>query len=146
MPDQPHLAFGAPTPDPTLAAVLRMAERLETVAKDVAVLREAVGRQRREIKDGVKRQHVTALGALGGRCPCCGSATIVLQDGRKAQGAEFDHFYAASKPDAEHTWFICQPCHADLTVGRLPRDQREAEFRTYQNRRRRLVRPDRGLL
>jgi hypothetical protein len=96
MPSQARLTFEAPTLDPTLTAVLRMAERLETVAKDVAVLREAVGRQRREIKGGVKRQHVTAIGALGGRCPCCGSATIVTQDGRKAQGAEFDHYYAAS--------------------------------------------------
>jgi hypothetical protein len=123
-----------------------MSERLEAVARDVAVLRQAIDRQRREIKDSVRRQHVVAVGALGGRCPCCGSAVIVLQDGQKAQGAEFDHFYAASKPDPEHTWLICQPCHSDLTLGRIQRDQREAEFRTYQNRRRRLVRPVQRLL
>lgn len=134
MASQPRLTFEAPNPVPTLAAVLKMAERLETIARDVAMLRDAVGRQRREIKDGVKRQHIAAIGALGGRCPCCGSATIIHPDGRKAQGAEFGHYYSASQPDAEHTWLICQPCHADLTVGRLPRDQREAEFRTYQNR------------
>lgn len=104
------------------------------------------GCQRREIKDGVKRQHIAAIGALGGRYPCRGSATIIHQDGRKAQGAEFDHSYEASKQDAEETWLVCQPCHADLTIGRLQHDQREAEFRTYQNRRRRLVRPERGVL
>ena len=146
MPSQSRLTFEAPTQDPTLTAVLQVAERLEAVAKDVAVLRQAIGQQRREIKDGVKRQHLTAIAALGGRCPCCGSREVVDKDGKKAGGAEADHFYAASKPDAEHTWLICQPCHADLTVGRLLRDQREAEFRTYQNRRRRLIRPTPGLL
>jgi hypothetical protein len=146
MPSQPHLIFEAPPSDPTQAAVLAMAERLETVARDVAVLRDAVGRQRREIKDGVKRQHVQAIGALGGRCPCCGSRAVVAKDGTKAENAEHDHFYAASKPDVDHVWLICRPCHTDLTSGRIARDEREAEFRAYQAKRRRLTGHISGLL
>ena len=40
--------------------------------------------------------------------------------------------------DQSLTWFICKPCHTELTIGRVPREQREAEFRAYQNKRRRL--------
>ena len=58
--------------------------------------------------------------------------------GQRSPEAEFDHFYASSSPDAEHTWLICKRCHAGLTTGRVPRDQREAEFRAYQSKRRRL--------
>ena len=43
MPSQHRLTFEAPTQDPTLTAVLQVAERLEAVAKDVAVLRQAIG-------------------------------------------------------------------------------------------------------
>ena len=91
MPQQPHLAFGASVPgDATLSAVLQVAERLEAVVRDVAVLKQEIHRQRCAIKDGVKRQHIAAAGGLGGWCPCCGSAEVVDQQGRKAIGAEFD--------------------------------------------------------
>ncbi|HVY15954.1 MAG TPA: hypothetical protein VHB27_12055 [Rhodopila sp.] len=147
MASQPRLSFEAPTPDDRfLSAILRVSQQVEAVARDVAVLKQHIARQRREIKEAVKRQHVAAIAALGGRCPCCGSREVVGADGRKAEGAEFDHFYAASKPDLEHTWLICRPCHSDLTTGRLARDEREAEFRAYQNRRRRMAPRVAGLL
>jgi hypothetical protein len=134
------LSFEATAPDDRfLSAIFRVSQQIEAVAKDVAVLKDELHRQRRSIKDGVKRQHVAAIGNLGGRCPCCGSAEVIDAQGRKAVGTEFDHFYAASKPDAEHTWLICRPCHGSLTTGRTARDEREAEFRAYQNRRRRMV-------
>lgn len=93
-----------------------MAERLEAVAKDVAVLRQAVARQRREINDGTKRQHFAAVRTLSGRCRCCGSCDVLVE-GRKAESSRSDHFYTARKPDVEHTRLICQPRHADLTKG-----------------------------
>jgi hypothetical protein len=49
-------------------------------------------------------------------------------------------------PDAEHTWLICRPCHLDLTTGRVPRGQREAEFKAYQSKRRRLAGQNSNLL
>jgi hypothetical protein len=140
MPSQPRLGFEVQAPDDRfLSAILRVSQQVEAVARDVAVLKQEIHRQRRAIQDGVKRQHIAAVTNLGGRCPCCGSAEVVDQQGRKSAGAEFDHFYAASKPDVEHTWLICRPCHGSLTTGRIARDEREAEFRAYQNRRRRMV-------
>ena len=49
------------------------------------------------------------------------------------------NFYAASKPDVEHTWLICRPCHGSFPTGQIAWDEREAEFRAHQNRRRRMV-------
>jgi hypothetical protein len=43
------------------------------------------------------------------------------------------------------TWLIRKPCHTGLTTGRVPRDQREAEFRAYQSKRRRFDRDTRLL-
>jgi hypothetical protein len=94
---------------------------------------------RREIKDGINRHHVVALATLGGRCPCCRLTDVVGADGKKTAAGEFDHLYSASKPDIEHTWLICKSCHSDLTAGRIARDEREAEFQTYQNRGRRMT-------
>jgi hypothetical protein len=76
---------------------------------------------------------------MGGKCPCCGSADVLDASGQRSGEAEYDHFYASSAPDVEHTWLICKPCHLGLTTGRVPRDQREAEFRAYQSKRRRLA-------
>jgi hypothetical protein len=77
-----------------------------------------------------------------GRCPCCASAEVLDTAGQRAPFAEYDHFYASSHPDPEDTWSICRTCHSDLTTGRVPRDQREAEFRAYQSKRRRLAGQD----
>jgi hypothetical protein len=65
-------------------------------------------------------------------------ADVVTADAARTPFAEFDHFYASSHPNGAHTWLICKPCHTGLTAGRVPREQREAEFRAYQNKRRRL--------
>jgi hypothetical protein len=44
---------------------------------------------------------------------------------RDAAGAEFDHFHAAPKPDAEQSWLICRPCHGSLATGKIARDEQE---------------------
>jgi hypothetical protein len=74
------------------------------------------------------------------------SAEVLDAAGQRSPFAEFDHFYASSHPDPEHTWLICKPCHTGLTTGRVSRDQREAEFRAYQSKRRRLAGQDAPLL
>ena len=42
--------------------------------------------------------------------------------GQRSAEAEYDHFYASSAPDVEHTWLICKPCHLGLTTGRGKND------------------------
>jgi hypothetical protein len=102
-----------------------------------ARLDEIARRGRRRIKDSVRGQLVKHTDQLGGRCPCCGVATVT-QAGHKLPHAEFDHFYANSAPDADHVWLICIGCHAELTRNVSNRDERNAEFQAFQAKRRRL--------
>jgi hypothetical protein len=117
----------------------RVASRIETIAEDVAHLKQELRYRRRDLRGATKRQHVADIRLMGGKCPCCGAADVLDADGQRSPEAEFDHYYSSSHPDAEHTWLICRPCHLGLTTGRVPRDQREAEFRAYQSKRRRLA-------
>lgn len=147
MDPQSHLPLDPVKPDDRLLReLMRVSDQVAAVARDVASLKQQIARQRREISGGTLRHHVATLGALGGRCPCCGSRSVLGEDGRKAEGTEFDHFYSASKPDAEHIWPVRRPCHSDLTAGRIARSEREAEFLAYQDRRRRMVERPRRLL
>lgn len=119
-------------------AIERVEHRVDSIASDVANIRARLEHSRRRLTESTKREHVEAVRALGGRCPCCGTAVVVDHDGTKARFAEFDHFYQNSQPSPDHTWLICQPCHTKLTTARVPRDRREAAFRAYQDKRREL--------
>lgn len=105
-------------------------------AEQIRALRLSVEHRRRRVSDSSKHEHIDSVAQMGGRCPCCFTATIVI-DGR-AMGAEFDHFYAASQPDVEHTWLICRSCHSSLTRGIAQRTEREPMFKAYHSARRRL--------
>jgi hypothetical protein len=53
------------------------------------------------------------------RCQCCAAADVLDTAGQRSPFAEYDHFYASSHPDPEHTGLmICKPCHTGLTTGR----------------------------
>jgi hypothetical protein len=117
----------------------RVASRVETIAKDVAHLKQELRYRRRNLRGLTKRQHLADIKAMGSRCPCCSSADVLDAGGQRSPDAEYDHFYASSFPGPEHTWLICKGCHLAFTTGRVPRDQREAEFRAYQSKRRRLA-------
>ncbi len=116
----------------------RAVSRIEIIAQDVAHLHMELRYRRRNLRGATKRRHLIDIRAMGGRCPCCASADVLDAAGQRSPFAEYDHFYASSHPDPEHTWLICKTCHIGLTTGRVPRDQREAEFRAYQSKRRRL--------
>lgn len=105
---------------------------------DVHYLKTCTKPPRRSITETTRSIHVAALAVMGGYCPCCGTSMVVGPDGRKMPFSEFDHFYQNSKPDAEHSWLICTPCHRALTTGNVQRSAREAEFRAYQQKRLRL--------
>jgi hypothetical protein len=103
-------------------ALDRVASHVETIAQDVAHLRMELRYRRRNLRGATKRRHLIDIRAMGGRCPCCGSAEVLDADGQRSPVAEFDHFYASSHPDPEHTWLICVACHSGFTTGRVPRD------------------------
>jgi Rha family phage regulatory protein len=118
-------------------AIDRIETRVDAIAEDVGSIKLKLFNTRRRITEPTKRDHVDANVLLGGRCPCCGENDVVVGN-IKSPFAEFDHFYQASFPDAEHTWLICKKCHTGLTTGRKPRDRAESHFRAYQEKRRQL--------
>lgn len=119
-------------------AIDRVAARVDGIAEDVSYLKHVAHTRRRALSEATRRGHLEDIRSLGGRCPCCNMADVVTADAARTPFAEFDHFYASSHPNGAHTWLICKPCHTGLTAGCVPREQREAEFRAYQNKRRRL--------
>jgi hypothetical protein len=112
--------------------------RIETMAEDITHLKRELRYRRRNLSAATKRRHIADIQALGSRCPCCSIEAVLDADGNRLQGSEYDHFFSSSYPGPEHTWLICKGCHAGFTFGRIARDQREAEFRAYQSKRRRL--------
>lgn len=118
-------------------AIQQIGSRLDGVANDVAQLKARLLNGRRNPTVATKAEIVQATAELGGRCPCCSRAEVII-DGERSRFAEFDHFYANSKADADHIWLICKPCHQDLTTGRVARDRRESRFRSFQDTRREL--------
>lgn len=118
-------------------AIERIETRQNAMAEDIGSIKLRLFNSRRRLRDATKREHVDANRLLGGRCQCCGENDVIC-DGVKSRFAEFDHFYQASYPDADHTWMPCKPCHTGLTTGRIARDKVEAHFRAYQEKRRRL--------
>jgi prophage antirepressor-like protein len=114
-----------------------LGDKVDGLTNKMDRIEAKLSRTRRKITELTKCEHVSAINEMGGRCPCCSISQIVV-DGEKSRFAEFDHFYENSKPDIEHTWLICKPCHCKLTRGQTPRDERESEFRAYQQKRRRL--------
>jgi hypothetical protein len=57
-------------------ALDRVASRVETIAQDVAHLRMELRYRRRDLRGAKKRRHLIDIRAMGGRCPCCGSAEV----------------------------------------------------------------------
>lgn len=119
-------------------AIERIERRQDGMADEISHIKFIVCHGRRRLSEKTKREHVTALFELGGRCPCCGIAEVVDKDGNRALFSEFDHFYTNTNPSVDATWLTCKPCNQDLATGKLARDQIETQFRSYQEKRRRL--------
>lgn len=113
--------------------------RVEGLAVDVLSIKDKLAKHKRQISQKTRCQHIDAIRFMGGRCPSCMQVVIIAEDGTKVSEYEFDHFYTGTIPDVAHTWVICKnPCHADLTAGRILRIDREPQFRAYQTFRIRL--------
>jgi Rha family phage regulatory protein len=119
-------------------AIERIETRVDGIADEVSHIKFRLCHGRRRLSEATKREHVAATFALGGRCPCCGMAEVIDKDGNRSTFSEFDHFYHNSNPSVDATWLTCKPCNQDLATGKLARDQVETQFRSYQEKRRRL--------
>jgi len=113
-----------------------LVQRVAGVEAEVRLLSRS---KRRNLTIATKDAHVLAIRKMGKRCPCCGTNDVLNTDGERLLGAEFDHFYSSSKADVDATWLICAPCHRELSANHVTRDQREPEFKAYQNMRRRMT-------
>lgn len=65
---------------------------------------------RRPVAESSKRRRRAVLVALGGRCPCCGAARVLDDDGR-VLAAEWDHFFSRERRGFTEVWLVCRPCH-----------------------------------
>lgn len=61
-------------------AIAEVKARVDSMAEDVAYLKQTAANRRR-LRAETKKEHVSALADLGGRCPCCGLASVVTDDG-----------------------------------------------------------------
>jgi hypothetical protein len=55
-------------------ALDRVASRIDTIAQDVAHLKQELRYRRRNLRGATKRRHLIDIAAMGGRCPCCAAA------------------------------------------------------------------------
>ena len=119
-------------------AIDRVEQRIDRLDDNVKSIELAIRSKRRNVTKQTTAQVCRDTATLGGRCPCCGTSRVIDENGMRSTFSEVDHFYQNSYPNIDHVWLICKPCHTDLTTGRVPRHQREAEFRAYQNKRCRI--------
>lgn len=77
---------------------------------------------RKEVKLPTKARHLEVMRARGNRCPKCDKV---------AARVEIDHFWQNQIADFEHTWPLCHDCHAELTHGRVKRDDVTDLFTAY---------------
>jgi hypothetical protein len=65
--------------------------------------------------------------------------------GDKVSGAEFDHFFTNQWANVDAVWLLCDECHAKVTSGVTTHDEMVEHFRSYQTRRRAIVKPARKM-
>lgn len=110
-------------------------ERHSDLSQQVSIIRQEMRKGRRNnISEKTKSLLIYQLNFLGGRCPCC-AQSIVVQNHRRVNGAEFDHFFGNQYAGPDHVWLICKECHDNFTYERITRSSRNAEFNAFQQQR-----------
>ena len=107
--------------------------------------RQVLSSKRREITQKTKNEILFVMLRLGGRCSCCGLNDVVDRLGDKVDGAEFDHFFTNQWANVDAVWLICGECHRKVTDGVVTHDEMVEHFRSYQTRRRAIVKPIRKM-
>ncbi len=125
--------------DQTKQIVAPIVDGLRTLTGRVESLEKNLP-QRRPILPKTREVIVATIVRLGRRCPCCGLAEVVAQDGSVID-AEFDHFFSNQLPSAKHAWLICKPCHRALTDGTMDRTEADIHFASFQRRLEKLLPP-----
>ena len=121
-----------------LEVVRGIDNKTSLISDGVTSLRGEVRSRRREFSEGTKRELIWATRMLGRRCPCCGTVDVVLPNGDKATGAEFDHFFSNHFANPDSGWLICGDCHYRLTNSPALRHDVTPEFKAFQNKRKAL--------
>ena len=109
-------------------------EQIVVLLREIAVreIRAMLPVLRKPLTDSVKRLHCRiTLCRRNGYCPCCQEVGVVGSDGSILPGAEFDHWYARDKAEAEHTWLICGKCNDRLNDPSF-KSTKQAEFISYR--------------
>ncbi len=125
--------------DQTKQIVAPIVDGLHTLTGRVESLEKNLP-QRRPILPKTREVIVATIVRLGRRCPCCGLAEVVAQNGSVID-AEFDHFFSNQLPSAKHAWLICKPCHRSLTDGTMDRTEADIHFASFQRRLEKLLPP-----
>jgi Rha family phage regulatory protein len=107
--------------------------------------KQVLSSKRREITQKTRNEIQFVMHRLGGRCPCCGLNDVVDCLGDKVSGAEFDHFFTNQWANVDAVWLLCDECHAKVTSGVTTHDEMVEHFRSYQTRRRAIVKPARKM-
>ncbi len=63
----------------------RVVSRMDTIAQDVAHLKQELRFRRRDLRGATKRRHLVDIAAMGGRCPCCASADVLDVAGQRSR-------------------------------------------------------------
>ena len=107
--------------------------------------KQVLSSKRREITQKTKNEILFVMLRLGGRCSCCGLNDVVDRLGDRVDGAEFDHFFTNQWANVDAVWLICGECHRKVTDGVVTHDEMVEHFRSYQTRRRAIVKPVRKM-
>lgn len=99
---------------PEDSALERLHRDVRYVSETVSVILESLPVQRRPLSEWTKALHIrVTLLRRNGFCPCCQQLVVCSPEGR-AEGAEFDHWYARYRNGPEETWLVCAPCNRAL--------------------------------
>jgi Rha family phage regulatory protein len=120
-------------------------QKQSLIHEGVSALRTESKSKRKEFSPATKRELLWATRMLGRRCPCCGTTDVVLPDGDKGPGAEFDHFFSNHFANPDSGWLICGECHYRLTHSPALRHDVTPEFKAFQNKRKALGSTQGGL-
>lgn len=93
-------------------------------------------KQRKPLSKKTARKHLAiCASAFAGKCPCCGTAKIVGEDGSKENNVlEYDHWVSKSQAALSETWPVCKSCNIKLKQHDFKMESR-TYFEAYQKRR-----------
>lgn len=119
------------SPDPPRDDLNGIRKDLRFVVETVAEILDSLPVQRRPLSESTKTLHLRVTAARrNGYCPCCQAVEVCTSE-RRADGAEFDHFFGRNKPGPTETWLVCSSCNRALENADFKTAKRSL-FEAYQ--------------